>query len=123
MKINEVTERDVDSNFELTPQQRAASEVARKLKRRIDGSDKGGQMLNDVDYVQLSRLAELLNKMGKGAYEFSTIKDVYDEMVLNTKIRNKGTDDDGVPFNKKSKDHEPEMTVDRFNQLLGMAKG
>ena len=102
MKINEVTERDVDSNFELTPQQRAASKMAQKLKRRIDGSDKGGQMLNDVDYVQLSRLAELLNKMGSGAFEFSTVKDVYDEMVLNTKIRNKGTDDDGVPFNKKS---------------------
>jgi hypothetical protein len=122
MKINEVTERDVDSNFELTPQQRAASKMAQKLKRRIDGSDKGGQMLNDVDYVQLSRLAELLNKMGSGAFEFSTVKDVYDEMVLNTKIRNKGTDDDGVPFNKKSKDHEPEMTPDRFKELLAMAK-
>lgn len=122
MKINEVTERDVDSNFELSSQQKAASEMARKLKRRIDGSDKGGQMLNDVDYVQLSRLAELLNKMGSGAFEFSTIKDVYDEMVHNTKIRNKGTDDDGVPFNKKSKDHEPEMTVDRFKALLAMGK-
>ena len=31
MKINEVTERDVDSNFELTPQQRAASKMAQKL--------------------------------------------------------------------------------------------
>ncbi len=122
MKINEVTERDVDSNFELSSQQKAASQMARKLKQRIDGSDKGGQMLNDVDYVQLSRLAELLNKMGSGAFEFSTIKDVYDEMVHNTKIRNKGTDDDGVPFNKKSKDHEPEMTVDRFKALLAMGK-
>lgn len=122
MKINEITERDVDSNFELTQQQRSASAMARKLKRRIDMSDKGGKMLNDVDYVQLSRLAELLNKMGSGANEFSTIKDVYDEMVHNTRIRNKGTDDDGIPFNKKSKDHEPEMTMDRFKELLAMAR-
>ena len=122
MKINEITERDVDSNFELSQQQKAASKMARKLKRRIDMSDSGGKMLNDVDYVQLSRLAELLNKMGKGAYEFSTIKDVYDEMVHNTRIRNKGTDDDGVQFNKKTKDHEPEMTMDRFKELLAMAR-
>lgn len=122
MKINEITERDVDSNFELSQQQRSASAMARKLKRRIDMSDKGGKMLNDVDYVQLSRLAELLNKMGSGANEFSTIKDVYDEMVHNTRIRNKGTDDDGIPFNKKSKDHEPEMTMDRFKELLAMAR-
>jgi|TARA_R110000868_G_scaffold312552_1_gene573524 hypothetical protein len=117
-----LAERDIDDNFELSAQQKAASEMARKLKRRIDMSDKGGAMLNDVDYVQLSRLAELLNKMGSGAYEFSTIKDVYDEMVHNTKIRNKGTDDDGVQFNKKSKDQEPEMTVDRFKELLAMGK-
>ena len=122
MKINEITERDVDSNFELSQQQKAASKMARKLKRRIDMSDSGGKMLNDVDYAQLSRLAELLNKMGKGAYEFSTIKDVYDEMVHNTRIRNKGTDDDGVQFNKKTKDHEPEMTMDRFKELLAMAR-
>jgi len=122
MKINEITERDIDSNFELTQQQRSASTMARKLKRRIDMSDKGGKMLNDVDYVQLSRLAELLNKMGSGANEFSTIKDVYDEMVHNTRIRNKGTDDDGVQFNKKTKDHEPEMTMDRFKELLAMAR-
>jgi len=122
MKINEITERDVDSNFELSQQQKAASKMARKLKRRIDMSDSGGKMLNDVDYVQLSRLAELLNKMGSGANEFSTIKDVYDEMVHNTRIRNKGTDDDGVQFNKKTKDHEPEMTMDRFKELLAMAR-
>jgi hypothetical protein len=122
MKINEITERDVDSNFELSQQQRSASKMARKLKRRIDMSDSGGKMLNDVDYVQLSRLAELLNKMGSGANEFSTIKDVYDEMVHNTRIRNKGTDDDGVQFNKKTKDHEPEMTMDRFKELLAMAR-
>jgi hypothetical protein len=122
MKINEITERDVDSNFELSQQQKSASAMARKLKRRIDMSDKGGKMLNDVDYVQLSRLAELLNKMGSGANEFSTIKDVYDEMVHNTRIRNKGVDDDGIPFNKKSKDHEPEMTMDRFKELLAMAR-
>ena len=122
MKINEITERDVDSNFELSQQQRSASTMARKLKRRIDMSDSGGKMLNDVDYVQLSRLAELLNKMGSGANEFSTIKDVYDEMVHNTRIRNKGTDDDGVQFNKKTKDHEPEMTMDRFKELLAMAR-
>jgi len=122
MKIDEITERDIDSNFELTKQQRSASTMARKLKRRIDMSDKGGKMLNDVDYVQLSRLAELLNKMGSGANEFSTIKDVYDEMVLNTRIRNKGVDDNNTPFNKKSKDHEPEMTVDRFKELLAMAR-
>lgn len=122
MKINEITERDVDSNFELSQQQRSASKMARKLKRRIDMSDSGGKMLNDVDYVQLSRLAELLNKMGPGANEFSTIKDVYDEMVHNTRIRNKGTDDDGVQFNKKTKDHEPEMTMDRFKELLAMAR-
>ena len=122
MKINEITERDVDSNFELSQQQRSASAMARKLKRRIDMSDKGGKMLNDVDYVQLSRLAELLNKMGSGANEFSTIKDVYDEMVHNTRIRNKGVDDDGIPFNKKSKDHEPEITMDRFKELLAMAR-
>jgi len=122
MKINEITERDVDSNFELTQQQRSASEMARKLKRRIDMSDRGGKMLNDVDYVQLSRLAELLNKMGKGYSEFLTIKDVYDEMVHNTRIRNKGTDDDGVQFNKKTKDHEPEMTMDRFKELLALAR-
>lgn len=114
-------EADVPSNFELSSQQKAASEMARKLKRRIDMSDKGGKMLNDVDYVQLSRLAELLNKMGKGANEFSTVKDVYDEMVHNTRIRNKGRDDDGIPFNKKSKDHEPEMTVGRFKELMAMA--
>jgi len=77
--------------------------MARKLKRRIDMSDSGGGMLNDVDYVQLSRLAELLNKMGSGANEFSTIKAVYDEMVHNTRIRNKGVDDDGIPFNKNQK--------------------
>ena len=122
MKINEITERDVDSNFELSQQQKAASKMARKLKRRIDMSDSGGKMLNDVDYAQLSRLAELLNKMGSGANEFSTIKDVYDEMVHNTRIRNKGTDDDGVQFNKKTKDHEPEMTMDRFKELLAMAR-
>jgi hypothetical protein len=78
--------------------------------------------MDDGTYVQLSRLAELLNKMGPGANEFSTIKDVYDEMVHNTRIRNKGTDDDGVPFNKKAKDHEPEMTVDRFNMLMKLGK-
>mgnify|MGYP001566657195 FL=1 len=122
MKINEITERDVDSNFELSQQQRSASTMARKLKRRIDMSDRGGKMLNDVDYVQLSRLAELLNKMGSGANEFSTIKDVYDEMVHNTRIRNKGRDDDGVQFNKRTKDHEPEMTMDRFKELLAMAR-
>jgi hypothetical protein len=60
--------------------------------------------------------------MGSGANEFSTIKDVYDEMVHNTRIRNKGTDDDGVQFNKKTKDHEPEMTMDRFKELLAMAR-
>jgi len=122
MKINEITEKDIGSNFELTQQQKAASNMARKLKRRIDMSDSGGGMLNDVDYVQLSRLAELLNKMGSGANEFSTIKAVYDEMVHNTRIRNKGVDDDGIPFNKKSKDHEPEMTPDRFKELLALAK-
>jgi len=74
MKINEITERDVDSNFELSQQQRSASKMARKLKRRIDMSDRGGKMLNDVDYVQLSRLAELLNKMGRSFHHLHVVR-------------------------------------------------
>jgi hypothetical protein len=30
-----LAERDIDDNFELSAQQKAASEMARKLKRRI----------------------------------------------------------------------------------------
>ena len=122
MKINEITERDVDSNFELSKLARQASDRAQKLRSVIVRVDSGQINLDDGTYVQLSRLAELLNKMGPGANEISTIKDVYDEMVHNTRIRNKGTDDDGVPFNKKAKDHEPEMTVDRFNMLMKLGK-
>jgi hypothetical protein len=122
MKINEITERDVDSNFELSQLARQASDRAQKLRSVIVRVDSGQIKMDDGTYVQLSRLAELLNKMGPGANEFSTIKDVYDEMVHNTRIRNKGTDDDGVPFNKKAKDHEPEMTVDRFNMLMKLGK-
>lgn len=122
MKINEITERDVDSNFELSQLARQASDRAQKLRSVIVRVDSGQIKMDDGTYVQLSRLAELLNKMGSGANEFSTIKDVYDEMVHNTRIRNKGTDDDGVQFNKKTKDHEPEMTMDRFKELLAMAR-
>jgi hypothetical protein len=122
MKINEITERDVDSNFELSRLARKASDHAQKLRSVIVRVDSGQINLDDGTYAQLSRLADFLNNMGPGVNEFNSIEDVYDEMVHNTRIRNKGTDDDGVPFNKKSKDHEPEMTVDRFNMLMKLGK-
>jgi len=122
MKINEITERDVDSNFELSKLARKASETAQRLKSVIDRVDSGQIKMDDGTYTQISRLAQLLNNMGPGALEFNSIEDVYDEMVHNTRIRNKGTDDDGVPFNKKAKDHEPEMTVDRFNMMMKLGK-
>lgn len=122
MKINEITERDVDSNFELSQLARKASRHAHKLKAVIDRVDSGQIKMDDGTYVQLSRLAQLLNNMGPGVNEFKSINDVYDEMVHNTRIRNKGTDDDGVAFNKKSKDHEPEMDQNRFNMLMKLGK-
>ena len=122
MKINEITERDVDSNFELSPFERKASDHARKLGSVIDRVDSGQIKMDDGTYTQLSRLAGLLKDIGKGVLQFNSIEDVYDEMVHNTRIRNKGTDDDGIPWNKKSKDHEPEMTIDRFNMFMKLGK-
>jgi len=118
MKINEITERDVDSNFETPKLARKASETAQRLRSLIDRVKSDQIDMDDATLIQISRLSQLLDKIGPGPLQFKSIKDVYDEMVHHTRIRNKGTDDDGVPFNKKAKDHEPEMTVDRFNMMM-----
>ena len=119
MKINEITERDVDSNFETPKLARKASETAQRLRSLIDRVKSDQIDIDDATLTQISRLSGLLDKIGPGPLQFKSIKDVYDEMVHNTRIRNKGIDDEtGVPWNKKAKDHEPEMTVDRFNMMM-----
>lgn len=107
MKINEVTEKFATPDYELSKQARAASKVAQKIKQKINSAPK----MDDRDYNQLAELGAVLSRLG-ASFGPKSMKDVYNHMVQYTNDRN---------AEQKPKDKYPEMTPDRFKQLISMA--
>lgn len=109
MKINQIiTEREVNApNHELSKLSKTASSVAQKIKRKINS----GEQMDDRDYNQLAELGSVLTRVG-ASFGPKTLKDVFMHMKQYTDDRN---------AEAKPKDKYPEMTPDRFKELLSMA--
>ena len=109
MKINEViVEKFTAPNYELDDKSRQAAKVAQMIKRKINS----GEPMNDRDYNQMAELGAVLSRLGT-SFGPKSIKDVFAHMVQFTNDRN---------AEQKPKDRYPEMTPDRFKQLIAMAK-
>jgi len=108
MKINEVTEKFATPDYELSNQARQASKVAQMIKQKINSAPQ----MDDRDYNQLAELGAILTRLGT-SFGPKSLKDVFNHMVQYTNDRNK---------EQKPKDQYPEMTPDRFKELIAMAK-
>lgn len=109
MKINEIiVEREFKApDHEMSPLAKTAARVAQKIKTKINS----GAEMDDRDYNQLAELGSILSRLGT-SFGPKTMKDVFAHMVQFTNDRN---------AENKPKDHYPEMTADRFKELLAMA--
>lgn len=109
MKINEViTEKFATPDYEISDKARQAAKVAQMIKRKINS----GEPMEDTDYNQLAELGAVLSRLGT-SFGPKSMKDVYAHMVQFTNDRN---------AEAKPKDRYPEMTPDRFKELIAMAR-
>lgn len=92
-------------NHELSDLSRKASSMAQKIKRKINS----GEQMDDRDYNQMAELGSVLSRVG-ASFGPKSMKDVMTHMVQYTDDRNQ----EGHGY--------PEFTVDRFKELLAMAK-
>ena len=108
MKINEITEKFATPDYELSDKARQAAKVAQMIKRKINSAPK----MDDRDYNSLAELGAVLSRLGTN-FGPKSMQDIYKHMVQYTNDRNK---------EQKPKDKYPEMTPDRFKELIAMAK-
>lgn len=108
MKINEITEKFAMPDYELDDKARQAAKVAQMIKRKINS----GEEMDDRDYNQLAELGAILSRLGTN-FGPKSMKDVFAHMKQYTDERN---------AEQKPKDRYPEMTPDRFKELIAMAR-
>jgi len=92
-------------NHELSDLSRKASSIAQIIKRKINS----GEQMDDRDYNQMAELGAVLSRVG-ASFGPKSMKDVMNHMIQYTNDRN----DEGHDY--------PEFTVDRFKELIAMAK-
>jgi hypothetical protein len=101
-----VVEAEVQApNHELSDLSRKASSIAQIIKRKINS----GEQMDDRDYNQMAELGAVLSRVG-ASFGPKSMKDVMNHMIQYTNDRN----DEGHDY--------PEFTVDRFKELISMAK-
>jgi Zn-dependent oligopeptidase len=106
MKIFEVTKAEYQvPSHELDDKTRQATAMAQKIRRKINS----GEQMDDMDYNQLAELGAVLSRFGV-RFGPRTMKDVFNHMIQYTNDRN-------AEGNKY-----PEFTLDRFKQLVSMAR-
>lgn len=108
MKINEITEKFTAPNYELDDTARKATAMAQKIKRKINS----GEQMDDRDYNQLAELGAILSRLGT-SFGPKSMKDVFMHMKQYTDDRN---------AEQKPKDRYPSFDLERFKQLLAMAR-
>ena len=92
-------------NHEMGNVARKAASMAQVIKRKINS----GEEMDDRDYNQMAELGTTLSRVGTN-FGPKSMKDVLNHMIEYTDDRNQ-------------EGHEyPEFTVDRFKELLAMAK-
>ncbi len=92
-------------NHELSDLSRKTSSIAQIIKRKINS----GEQMDDRDYNQMAELGAVLSRVGS-SFGPKSMKDVMSHMVQYTNDRN----EEGHGY--------PEFNVDRFKQLIAMAK-
>lgn len=90
---------------ELSDLSRKASSMAQIIKRKINS----GEQMDDRDYNQMAELGAVLSRVG-AKFGPKSMKDVMAHMIQYTNDRN----EEGHGY--------PEFNVDRFKELLSMAK-
>lgn len=110
MKINEViVEKEFKApSHELDDTARKAMNIAQMIKRKINS----GEQMDDRDYNQLAELGSVLSRLGT-SFGPKSMKDVFMHMKQYTDDRN---------AEQKQKDRYPEMDINRFKELLAMAR-
>lgn len=108
MKINEITEKFATPDYEISDQARQATKVAQMIKRKVNS----GEQMDDRDHNQMAELGTVLSRLGT-SFGPKSMKDVMAHMVQYTNDRNQ---------EQKPKDRYPEFNVERFKQLIAMAK-
>ena len=92
-------------NHEMSDVARKAASMAQVIKRKINSGDQ----MDDRDYNQMAELGTVLSRVGTN-FGPKSMKDVLNHMIDYTDERNQ----EGHKY--------PEMNVDRFKELLAMAK-
>lgn len=106
MKINQIiVEKFATPDYEISDQARQAAKVAQMIKRKINS----GEEMDDRDYNQMAELGTVLSRLGT-SFGPKSMKDVMSHMVQYTNDRNQ----EGHKY--------PEFNVERFKQLIAMAK-
>ena len=90
---------------ELSDTARKATAMAQKIKRKINSGDQ----MDDRDYNQMAELGAVLSRLGT-SFGPKSMKDVLNHMIEYTDERN----EEGHNY--------PEFNVDRFKELIAMAK-
>ncbi len=90
---------------ELDDTARKATNIAQMIKRKINS----GEKMDDMDYNQMAELGHVLSRFGTN-FGPKTMKDVFNHMKQYTDDRNEY----GTGY--------PEFTVDRFKELIAMAR-
>ena len=92
-------------SHELDDTARKATNIAQMIKRKINS----GEKMDDMDYNQMAELGHVLSRFGTN-FGPQSMKDVFNHMKQYTDDRNEY----GTGY--------PEFNVDRFKELLAMAK-
>jgi peptidoglycan hydrolase-like protein with peptidoglycan-binding domain len=92
-------------NHEISDTARQATKIAQIIKQKINSGDQ----MDDRDYNQMAELGTILSRLGT-SFGPKTMKDVLNHMIEYTDDRNQ----EGHNY--------PEFNVDRFKELIAMAK-
>jgi hypothetical protein len=92
-------------NHEISDTARRATKIAQMIKKKINSGDQ----MDDRDYNQMAELGTVLSRLGT-SFGPKTMKDVLNHMIEYTEDRNQ----EGNKY--------PEFNVDRFKELIAMAK-
>jgi hypothetical protein len=92
-------------NHELSDLARKTASIAQIIKRKINS----GEQMDDRDYNQMAELGAILSRFGT-SFGPKSMKDIMAHMVQYTNDRN----EEGHGY--------PEFNVDRFKELMAMAK-
>ncbi len=92
-------------SHEISDVARKATQIAQMIKKKINSGDQ----MDDRDYNQMAELGTILSRLGT-SFGPKTMKDVLNHMIEYTEDRNQ----EGNKY--------PEFTVDRFKELIAMAK-